>query len=220
MFHEIFSRKKVKQESESQKQAKILIDKGEKNSLVPSILSKLGINFEFTHLPTGDYIVNDAVIERKTIPDLKSSIINKRILFQFKELKQYPKPLLIVEGTSNFELYGGVINENALRGFLLSAVLGHKIPVIFTENEEDTAKYLAVLARKTKKAALSLRQKLQLDEKEQKQFILEGFPGIGPQTAKKLLDNFKSIKNIINAKEKKLRKILGKKADNFRKTLD
>jgi Fanconi anemia group M protein len=220
MFNDIFSRKKEKPESENQKPAKILIDNREKNSLVPSILSKLNIDFEFTHLPTGDYIVNDVVIERKTIPDLKSSIINKRILFQFKELKQYPKSLLIIEGFSTFELYEGIIHENALRGFILSTALEHKIPIIFTENEEDSAKYLAVLAKKTKKTSLSLRQKLQLDKDEQKQFVLEGFPGIGPQTAKKLLHKFKNIKNIINAKEKKLREILGKKTDNFKKVLD
>jgi len=219
MFQDIFSRKKEKSESEKQS-AKVLVDKREKNSLVPSILSKLDIDYEFVHLPTGDYIINDVAIERKTIPDLKSSIINKRILFQLKELKQYPKSLLIIEGISTFELYEGIIHENALRGFILSTALEHKIPVIFTENEEDSAKYIAVLARKTKKTSLSLRQKLQLDEKEQKQFILEGFPGIGPTTARKLLDKFKTIKNIIDANEKELREILGKKTDNFKRVLD
>lgn len=217
-FYNIFSKKKVKQENKPS--AKILIDNREKNSLVPAILSKLNIDYEFTHLPTGDYIINDVVIERKTIPDLKSSIIDKRMLFQFRELKQYPKSILIVEGFSNFEFYGGIIHENALRGFILSIALEHKIPIIFTENEEDSAKYLAVLAKKTKKSSLSLRQKLQLDKDEQKQFILEGFPGIGPQTARKLLNKFKSIKNIINADEKELREIMGKKFDNFKRALD
>jgi len=220
MFQDIFSRKKEKPKSENQKPAKILIDNREKNSLVPAILSKLNIDFEFIHLPTGDYIVNDVVIERKTIPDLKSSIINKRILFQLKELKQYPKAILLIEGISTFELYEGIIHENALRGFILSTALEHKIPVIFTENEEDSAKYLAVLAKKTKKASLSLRPKIQLDKDEQKQFILEGFPGIGPQTAKRLLHKFKTIKNIINADEKEISEILGKKAENFKRIID
>jgi len=34
--------------------------------------------------------------------------------------------------------------------------------------------------------------------------ILEGFPGIGPSTAKALLKKFKTIKAIINANEKDL----------------
>ena len=217
-FQNIFSKKKLNQESKQS--AKVFVDDREKNSLVPSILSKLNIDYEFSHLPTGDYIINDVIIERKSIPDLKSSIISKRILFQLKELKQYPKSLIIVEGFSTFDIYEGIIHENALRGFILSTALEHKIPVIFTENEEDSAKYIAVLARKTKKTELSLRPKIQLDKDEQKQFILEGFPGIGPTTARKLLTKFKNIKNIINASDKELIEILGKKGETFRKIIN
>lgn len=42
---------------------------------------------------------------------------------------------------------------------------------------------------------------------EQQQIILEGFPGIGPSLAKRLLKKFGSIKEIINADEKELEKI-------------
>lgn len=208
-----------KTEKEDQK-PKILIDHHEKNSLVPSLLPKLGIDIEFTHLEVADYIVNNTAIERKTIPDFKSSIINKRILFQLKELKQYQKALIILEGISNFTLYEGIIHENALRGFILSVLLEHKIPIVFAEDEEDTARYLAVLAKKTGKSDISLRQKIPLNEKEQKQFILEGFPGIGPKTAEKLLSKFKSIKSIINATPNRLKKVLGKKADSFKRIIN
>jgi len=218
-FQDIFSKRSEKANNKPKQTAKILVDNHEKNSLVPAILSKLKMNYEFTDLKVADYIVNNIAIERKTIPDLKSSIISKRILFQLKELKQYPKSLLIVEGISNFALYEGIIHENALRGFLLSTAIDNQIPIIFTENEEDTAKYLSVLAiRESKpKTPTSLRQKLQLSKEEQKQFILEGFPGIGPSTAGKLIQKFKSIKNIINADIKELEEILGKKADLFTK---
>lgn len=221
MFHDIF-KKKSEREKKPKQQAKILVDSREKNSLVPAILSKLQADYEFKHLEVADYLINNIAIERKTIPDLKSSIINKRIFFQLKGLKQYPKYLLVVEGISNFELYEGIIHENALRGFILSTLLEHEIPVIFTENEEDTAKYLSILAiRQSKpKTPASLRQKIPLSKEEQKQYILEGFPGIGPQTAKKLLEKFKSIKQIINASEQELKEILGKKADLFTNALD
>jgi ERCC4-type nuclease len=220
-FHDIFSKKKEKIKKPA-KAAKILVDIHEKNSLVPAILSKLNANYEFEDLKVADYIINDIAIERKTIPDLKSSIISKRILFQLKELKQYPKPLLIVEGISNFELYEGIIHENALRGFLLSTAIDNQIPVIFTENEEDTAKYLSILAIRVSKpkTPLSLRQKLPLSKEEQKQFILEGFPHVGAATAKKLIEHFKSIKNIINASKEELEPMLGKKTDVFMKLLD
>ncbi|MEM4259183.1 MAG: ERCC4 domain-containing protein [Candidatus Pacearchaeota archaeon] len=219
-FHNIFSGKKLKQyEEKNSKKPEIIIDKHEKNSLVPSILCKLNMNIEFKDLKVADYIINNIAIERKTIPDFKSSIINKRLLYQIKDLCQYPKSLIILEGITNFSLYEGFIHENAFRGFILSVLLEHKIPIVFTEDEEDTAKYLAVLAKKTEKSNVSLRQKVHLSEEEQKQFILEGFPGIGPATARSLLKEFKSIKKIINAKPEQLNKLLGKKTDKFIKIL-
>jgi Fanconi anemia group M protein len=53
-------------------------------------------------------------------------------------------------------------------------------------------------------------------KKEQLQFILEGFPGIGAETAKKLLKEFKTLKNIINASQEELTSLIGKKAEIFR----
>lgn len=217
VFENIFSKEKTS--AKTKEKPKILVDYHEKNSLVPSILSKLDCNPEFQHLNVGDYLINDIAIERKTIPDFKTSIISKRLLFQMKELQQYPKSLIILEGIKNFTLYEGILHENALRGFILSVLLEHKIPIIFTEDEEDTARYLAVLARKTKKTPSSLRQKIPLTPEEQKQFILEGFPGVGPSTAKALLKEFNSLKDIFNAKEKSLEKILKKKASAFKKLL-
>ena len=53
------------------------------------------------------------------------------------------------------------------------------------------------------------------NKKEQMQYIIEGFPGIGPKTAKKLLNKFKTIKNILNASQEELKEVIGKKAEVF-----
>jgi ERCC4-type nuclease len=219
-FHNIFSKEKTKNKEENQKKPKIIVDNHEKNSLVPSFLCKLGLNIEFRDLKVADYIVNNIAIERKTIPDFKSSIINKRLLFQLREIKQYPNSLIILEGISSHNIYEGIIHENAFRGFILSTILEHKIPLVFTESEEDSAKYLSVLAKKTEKSEISLRQKIPLTKDEQKQFILEGFPGIGPATASKLIKKFKSLNNIFKASERELEEILGKKAKDFIRLLE
>ena len=58
----IFSEKKIKEKIKP----KILIDYREKNSLVPSILSK-DFEIEFKQLPVADYIINNTAIERKTL---------------------------------------------------------------------------------------------------------------------------------------------------------
>ncbi|MBU0907354.1 MAG: hypothetical protein KKD18_05060 [Nanoarchaeota archaeon] len=211
----IFSSKKSIKEK-----IKIQVDNRERNSLVPSLLSK-DFNIEWKQLPVADYIVKDIAIERKTVSDLKSSIINKRIISQLLELKQYPKHLLLVEGILDKDLYNGGIHENALRGFLLSVALEFQTPIIFTHNEEDTAKYLYVLAKKDKSPESGLRaSKILLSKEEQIQFILEGFPNVGPAKAKALIKKFKSLKNIFDASEEELKEILGARAKDFKGFLD
>lgn len=216
-FHNIFSKEKEKPEEK----VKIIIDSRERNSLVASNLVNLGFQIYFQQLKVGDYLVNDVAIERKTLSDLKSSIINKRIISQLLELKQYPKNLLIVEGITNEDIYSGIIHENALRGFLLSVALEFQVPLIFTQNEKDTAKYLSVLAKKSPKKDFALRaSKLFKSKPERLQFILEGFPNIGPVKAKALISQFKSIKNILNATEDQLKPFLGSKTKDFLDLLD
>ncbi len=211
-IEDIFSKKKTKKE----KQIEIAVDYREKNSLVASHLMSQGIKVKFQHLHVADYLLGNIAIERKSISDLKSSIINKRINSQLIELKQYSKPLLLVEGIDREDLYEGIINENALRGFLLSVALEYQVPIIFTQSEEDSARYIAILAKKKENQVPALRaSKITLTEEQRLQYILEGFPRIGPISAKKLLGKFKTIKNIANANEEELREVLGKNEELF-----
>ena len=207
-----FSKKKIKTEEK----LVIIVDHREKNSLVISELENLGISLIFKQLPVADYLIKNVAIERKTIADFKSSIANKRIMKQLLELKQYPKPLLILEGLETEDPYssGSGLHENAFRGFLLSILTEYEIPIIFTLNEKDTAKYLSVLVKKQPKKDMPIRAtKIFLTKKEQLQFIIEGLPTIGPVAAKKLLKHFKTITSIVNASQEDLKKVIGKKAE-------
>jgi ERCC4-type nuclease len=246
---DIFSKKKVNQKEDELKE-KITIDYREKNSLVASHLKRLGFEIEFKELKIGDYIVKDVIIERKTVQDFLSSMINHRLINQIEELKQYENKLLIIEGISDFELYSddneGInssvispeairnypsefrgkskktrgFSSNAIRGFLLSILLKHKIPVIFSKNSEDTAKFINVLSKKKEKEINLNAKKKTLSKKEQLQFIIEGFPGVGPKKARKLLEKFGNIQNIILAPTEELEKVLGKQAKIIREIME
>ena len=216
---DIFSIKKRK--TKEKKQETILIDYREKNSLVASELVNLNLKIEFKELKVGDYIVKNTAIERKTVNDFISSIKNKRLVNQLEELQQYKNKLLIIEGLDEQELYTDSeerigMHPNAVRGFLLSVLLKYRVPIIFTKNYEDTAKFILILSKKKEKEMSLNVTKKSLDKKERKQFIIEGFPGIGPKTAKKLLKKFKTIKNIINVSEEELKEVIGKKAEIFK----
>jgi ERCC4-type nuclease len=217
---DIFSKLEKRKKETPKETQKVIIDYRERNSFVASELIHLGIEVEFRELKVADYLVNNIAIERKTVSDFLSSMINKRLASQLNDLQQYENKFLLIEGIEEHELYSDEnkegVNSNAIRGFLLSIILKHKIPVLFTKNEEDTAKFINVLARKKETESSLNVMKKSLDKNEQRQFILEGFPGIGPKTAKKLLDNFGTIKNIINSPKEELEKIIGKKAEIFK----
>ncbi len=197
---------------------KIIIDIHEKNSLVISELVSQQMEIEVKKIPVADYIIGNIAIERKTVSDFISSMINKRLARQLEEMKQYPKQLLVIEGIEEQELYSDNqekgIHPNAIRGMLLSILLEFNIPIILTKDYQDTAKFLILIKkrqeREPKQISLKVKKKT-LDLAEQQQFIIEGFPGIGPATAKALLKKFKTIRNIINAKPQQLEKIIRKK---------
>jgi ERCC4-type nuclease len=222
---DIFSKRKSNENKPKKEEPKeaIIIDYREKNSLVYSYLVKQGFPVEFKELKIGDYIVKDTVIERKTVNDFIFSMLNHRLINQIEELKQYENKLLIIEGISDQELYKedrGGVNANAIRGFLLSILLKHKIPIIYSKDAEDTAKFIGVLSkRKNTEINLNAKKKT-LNKKEQLQFIIESFPGVGPKKARKLLEKFGSIQNIILASTEDLKEILGINANIIREIIE
>jgi len=237
-LHDIFTKRKTifkaaptgvpfapKDDKKKEILPKIVIDYREKNSFVISQLAKLGFDFEFKALKVADYLVNDIAIERKTVTDFISSMISRRLLKQLEELQQYNQRLLMIEGIDEQELYTDSkekvgMHPNSVRGFLLSIVLKYKVPIIFTKSAEDTAKFIYVLSkRKSRELSFNVTKKA-LNKKEQLRFIIESFPGIGPKTAKKLLERFKSIKSIINAPKEELKEVLGKKTETVKKLIE
>ena len=222
MIYDIFSKIKLKKKSQKQK-PKIIADIHEKNSLVISELqSSEQINLEIKSLQIGDYIIGSVIIERKTIQDFISSMLNKRLVQQLNQMQEYKKKMVIFEGDF-FSLFNQKTNlhYNAIRGFILSILINYQTPIIFTKDCKDTAQYLITLAKQQlkPKTEITLHSRIPKTIKEQKKYIIESFPNIGPATAKKLLEKFKTISNIINADEKELKEILKGKTENFQKLI-
>lgn len=219
---DVFSKQKSR--ISTKQRPRILVDYRERNSLAISEMVSLGLEVEIRELKVADYLVNGTAIERKTVFDFISSMKNRRLLRQLEEIQQYRNRLLLIEGIGEQELYNDHVevgmHPNAIRGFLLSIILNYKVPIIFTKDYKDTAKFISVLARKKQKENSLNVTKKSLNTSERTQFILEGFPGIGPKTAKKLLKKFRTIRNIVSASEEELHEILGKKTDSFLKIIN
>ncbi len=207
---------------------KVIIDTRERGTNLSKNLIELGMNVEVKTLATADIIASDRVgIERKTIPDFVNSIIDKRIFTQIKDLKNnFEVPLIILEGEEDIYSVRN-IHPNAIRGMLATIVTAFKIPLIRTKDSQDTAELVKSIATKEQKSTdkeISIRtDKTPMTTKEQQEFIIESFPGVGPSLARALLREFKTIKKIVNSKKENLEKIekIGtKKAKDIQNILD
>lgn len=214
---------------------KIFLDNRERSSGIIKELIKRDIEIIEKQLLIADFVIKtknlngDIItvgIERKTINDFLNSIIDKRIITQLIELKKhFDTPLLIIEGTENiYEIRN--FHPNAIRGMLASIAIDFQIPILSTRNYKDTANLLAIIANRLEKSRSLpslLKKRKPLTLKQQQEYVIESFPGIGPTLSKSLLKKFKSIKEILNAPYEKLIEIekLGpKKIGNIKKVIE
>ncbi|WP_421077562.1 DEAD/DEAH box helicase [Methanothermococcus sp. Ax23] len=190
----------------AQKPIKIVVDNREK--IVSRYLFDKA-ELEFKNLENGDYILSDRVIvERKTAEDFESSIIDKRLFKQLKDLKKYERPILIIEGDNYFRL-----SEKIVNGAVISIMLDFNIPVMFSKDAEETANILVKMAEReqlrTKRTIAIRTGKKPMSLKERQRFIVESFPDVGALTAENLLMKFGTIENIVNASEDELMEVEG-----------
>lgn len=203
---------------------KIIIDHREKNSGIIEELAKDN-EIEVKQLAIADFVIEGdnsdgekqtIGIERKTKEDFLNSIIDKRLIAQLTFLREnFKHPILIIEGTENLYRMRD-FHPNAVRGMLASIAIDFQIPTIYTRNYRDTAKIISVISKrleKPKKLSSLLLQRKPLTIREQQEMVVGSFPGIGSEISKKILKNFKTIKEFINADTKKLQEVekIGKK---------
>lgn len=203
---------------------KIAIDDRE-DSEFPDLLKELDCEVEVKRLEIGDFVCSEnTVIERKTRRDFESSIIDKRLFLQLQNLKEnYKNVIIIVEGESS----GDIISKEALMGAYASLITDFQVGLFFTRNINSTAELIYAVGKHeqlAKKIPFSIHSKKKTYNLSQTQrSIIESFPMVGPKLAKKLLEEFGSLEQVINTKEEdllKVEKIGDKKAKVFRKTIE
>ena len=191
----------------------IYVDSREQASSATIKLKELGAAINVKQLEVGDYILSDeVVVERKTVGDFLGSIIDGRLFGQLTAMStNYSAPLLILEGEQR-ELYTlRNMHENAIRGVLASIALNYRIPILYTQDISESAQLIYQIAKREqlgKENEIRLRiGRKGLTVKEQQQFVLEGFPLVGPSLAKALLKKFGSVRSIVNASIKELQEV-------------
>ena len=201
----------------------IIADVRENIELV-SYLEKLGAEVTVKQMDLGDFQVSDrTIIERKTSRDFEASIIDGRLFEQASRLEEFEKPIIIVEGREG-RPEAERIHQNAFLGALIALTLDFNIQILFTKNEYKTCELIFAIAKREqmqeRRPIRFLEKRKALTFEHQQLRVLESFPTFGPQTAKKLIDEFGSLEKILNADEKELAKITGPaKAEKMKELL-
>jgi DNA excision repair protein ERCC-4 len=154
---------------------------------------------ETRRLAAGDYLLDGSLlIERKTLPDFVSSIEDGRIFSQALRLAEANLPAaLILEGRGR-DLSGCRMRWEAIQGALVTVALFIGIPVLRSRSPADTVRTLLYTARQRPKNKRALQN-----------HILQGFPGIGPERARRLLDHFGSVGAVVAAPSDSLQAVVG-----------
>lgn len=185
---------------------RVFVDSRERE--MGKLLEAQGLEVTLKSLEVGDYVISDRVaIERKTAQDFVASIIDpERNLFrQLSDLSRtYERPVLILEGK---DLYTRQINPNSIRGALASVAVDYGIPIIPTEDLNESAQIIAMLVARERKEGREPKvhgHKTARTLKEQQEYLVSSIPSVGPAVAKNLLQHFGSVEKIMMAQEEEL----------------
>ncbi len=188
---------------------KIFVDPRERG--MARLLEGRGLEVTLKNLEVGDYVVSDRVaIERKTAQDFVASIIDpERNLFrQIADLaRSYERPVLILEGR---DLYSRQVSASSIQGALASVAVDYGVPIIPTEDQEDTASVITMLAARERRAGHEPKlhgHKTARTLKEQQEYLISAIPSVGPSVARKLLRHFGSIEKVIAASKEELQEV-------------
>lgn len=149
-------------------------------------------------------------VQRKQFPgDLLASLTDGRLYDQLPKLLILDKSLLVIEGYGEWTEDGELISnkyhrftKHQLHGLLFTIMFEFGIPSVIVESMQDTMRLLVTLdawAQKGKHASLKNRPGVTkspwgtVTERHFAQHILQGFPGVGPELAGRIVDEFEGV---------------------------
>lgn len=164
-------------------------------------------------LPVGDVGIGPRVlVERKTIADLAASLSDGRLFRQAYALAGCAeRPLFVIEGildVAAVEQTG--LSPNAYRSVMLSLLVGYGIGVIRTRSVHETTVWLSRLAdRESRRFRRIVRAPEAPAREEPETAMLASLPGIGARRAARLMEEFGSVRAVLDADPKRLRRVEG-----------
>jgi Fanconi anemia group M protein len=152
-------------------------------------------------------------------------LVDGRLFPQVARLsRQAFRPILLIEGP--YSRPAPKVHPHALKGAVLSIAVMWRVPVVF-RNPEDSLVALRILADQSRPVA-DLPVLRRCDRKPKrvgslKLHVLQSLPRVGPQLARRLLNRFGSVQEVIQADVPTLTSVRGvglRTAQQIRRALD
>jgi ERCC4-type nuclease len=205
----------------------LIVDSRETNSSIPALLRKAGVEVEQQELATGDYRIGEILIERKTATDLAASILDGRLFGQVEALcMASSRPMILLEG--DIRGIRSEMNEAALPGAISALAVFFGMQLMWMPDVPSTVTLLERMWRHTRdglgyEIPLRIGKPKPAPDGGAAQYLVEGLPGVGPETARKLIGHFGSARGVFQANVAALRQCKGvgpKTADAIALALD
>jgi DNA excision repair protein ERCC-4 len=182
----------------------IVADVYERRSGMIDALEAHNVAVEIAALSVGDYRIGTSLVERKTVYDLHSTLRERRLWTQLANLRSTGlKPYLLVEGRS---LDVGPLADAAIRGALLIA-MDQRVRVLRALDVEEAALWLIRIAQQRHRRPSS--EQSQTHATTDPASVLACVRGLGPRTARTLLDEFGTIAAVVRAEPQELARVRG-----------
>ena len=211
---------------------KLIVDHRER-MIIKLLKERYECIIEEQDLGVGDFLLSDrVVVERKTTDDLLQSITDGRLFNQLILMKQLEKPILLIEGRLEIsvldekDINGRKISPNAYRGALASVAIDYGIPVLWTNDEQETAGLVYQIAKreqfkKDRPVPIRIKRKFRTIREEQ-EYLVCGLPKVSVVLGRRLLNELGSPRAIFSADDAELQKVRGigrELAARFRRVL-
>lgn len=192
-------------------QPEILADMRESRSGVLAALSSRGrVKTQLVDLPVGDYVLSaEVAVERKQAADFAQSIMSGRLAFQVAMMKAvFSRPVLIVEG----DLWTGHGCDREVLLGSLAWVAMQGVSLTSSGSAEQSAMLIEFIARQAQAGqghGPAMRGGKPHDQEVLARFVVEGLPGCGAATSRRLLEHFGSVEAVMRAPAEELAMVQG-----------
>lgn len=179
----------------------------------PKRLRELGTTSSLSEKHGADFLVVGGKtrigVQRKQFPgDLLSSLNDSRLYQQLPLLSELDQALLVIEGRGRWTEDGDLLadkyhrfTKTQMNGLLFSVMFEFGIPTMWVKDMGETAEVLTTLeawVKKGKHRSLKSRSgpsggSWGIADQHRAQHILQGFPGMGPELAGRMVEHFEGV---------------------------